>query len=122
MSELQKWYDSINEEEIQPNGEIMKLTVPVLDNQGDRVRIEPANEPEIENVRDKIDRQMDMSMTAKETEKYMRGLLKVKKLKFLLFELISLKSPFEDDTEIRHNLLSELKNVYSDLGSELAEY
>jgi len=63
-----------------------------------------------------------MSITAKEIEKYMRGLLKVKKMQFLLFELISLKSPFEDDTEIRSNLLSELKDVYSELGNEVAEY
>lgn len=122
MSELKKWYDSINEDDIQPNGEIVRLTIPTIDTSDDST--EADDNTEIEKITDQniLDRHMDMSITAKETEKYMRGLLKVKKMQFLLFELISLKSPFEDDTEIRSNLLSELKDVYSELGNEVAEY
>lgn len=114
---LREWYKSINENDISPSG-MIKIKVPVLDaDSGQQVSVNAVSSPDQEN--DQQGTKTD-SVEAKSKDSALSSFVLAKRIQDLLLRTAGLNNPYNEDSEERQSILDKVRNLYRELGVNIA--
>lgn len=116
-SSLSTWYESLNEEDMLPNGAI-KLHLPVLDTDvviAPKAEEWPVSDENISNTRSEND-----TVVIKDRQTAMRAFALVSSIQSYLTRIASISQPYESGSEERQKISTDIKELCGKLAEEVA--
>lgn len=123
--ELKEWYEEINESDILPNG-VIKLRVPVLDDEGSGVQLDPNHIADGGTEAPPNNDCMGSSkpedpVVEKDKGNSLKAFVCAKRIQDLLIQAASLAGPYEEDSETRQAIVDKIKSLHRELGEVLSQ-
>ena len=111
---LKEWYGSINEEDMLPNG-VIQLKLPVID-------AVPEQEPEVQiQVSDQeVKKEISDPVVLKDREVSLKAFVLAKRIQDSLIKLSEMIDPYQSGSEERNKTSAYVKELYRELGEEIA--